>query len=382
MTHPALGLVLIVASILAAQRQPVLAPLFRWLPAPLWCYLLPVLAVETGWLADPMRHPVYRGYTDLLLPPALGLLLVGTDLPAIIRTGRRALVAAAVGTAGIIVGAPLGAWLLRAHLPPEAWKGAGALAGTWTGGTMNLLALRIVLDTPEEVFAPLVLVDALVAYGWMALLVAASAFQAPVNRWLRAEDEAARLTEPSDAVPTHSDKRSFVLSAGIAGAVVIASWWLAERLPTSGLVSSATGWTVLLVTTGSLGCSLIPAVRGTCAAGSVVGYPLLYLVLAATGAQANVRALWATPAWVVLGLIVAAVHGGMLLAAGRLFRIPLGMLATASQADIGGVVSAPLVGAVYSQRLAPVGLLLAIAGNALGTYFGLAAATLCRWVTG
>jgi uncharacterized membrane protein len=48
---------------------------------------------------------------------------------------------------------------------------------------------------------------------------------------------------------------------------------------------------------------------------------------------------------------------------------------------VGGVVSAPLVGAVYHQSLAPVGLLLALAGNAIGTYLGLASATLCRWLT-
>jgi len=58
------------------------------------------------------------------------------------------------------------------------------------------------------------------------------------------------------------------------------------------------------------------------------------------------------------------------------------MLATASQANIGGLVSAPLVGAVYHQSLAPVGLLLAMAGNALGTYAGMLAAWLSRWMTG
>ena len=76
------------------------------------------------------------------------------------------------------------------------------------------------------------------------------------------------------------------------------------------------------------------------------------------------------------------VHGTTLLVAGRLFRIPLGILATASQANIGGLVSAPLVGAVYRRSLAPVGLLLAIDGNAAGTYLGLAAATFCQWVLG
>jgi len=40
------------------------------------------------------------------------------------------------------------------------------------------------------------------------------------------------------------------------------------------------------------------------------------------------------------------------------------------------------VGAVYDQRLVPVGLLLAIACNAVGTYWGLFAAWLARFLTG
>jgi uncharacterized membrane protein len=74
------------------------------------------------------------------------------------------------------------------------------------------------------------------------------------------------------------------------------------------------------------------------------------------------------------------VHGLLLLIAGRWLRAPLGLLAVASQANIGGVVSAPLVGAVYDRSLAPVGLLLAMAGNAVGTYVGWAAALLCRLI--
>ena len=77
---------------------------------------------------------------------------------------------------------------------------------------------------------------------------------------------------------------------------------------------------------------------------------------------------------------VALLHGAATLLTGRCFRITLGVLATASQANLGGVVSAPLVGAVYHQSLAPVGLLLAMAGNAVGTYLGWLAATLCRWL--
>ena len=133
-------LLAIVAVILWASRTTRLQPVFRWLPVPLWCYALPLAAVTVGWL--PPQLPIYRSLTDQLLPIALILLLLGVDLPSVLHSGARSLTAAGLGALAILIGAPLMVWLLRNHLPAEAWKGAGSLAGTWTGGTMNLLALR------------------------------------------------------------------------------------------------------------------------------------------------------------------------------------------------------------------------------------------------
>jgi len=167
----------------------------------------------------------------------------------------------------------------------------------------------------------------------------------------------------------------------VALVVTCSARWIAGRLPTTPWINSAAGWTVWLVTTAALSLSLLPSVRRLGAQGTLLGYPCLYLVLAATGAQASLQALQATPAWVAVGLVVVAMHAGLLLMIGRWCRLPLGILATASQANIGGVVSAPIVGAVYHPSLAPLGVVLAIAGNALGTYLGVVGAQVCRFLT-
>lgn len=375
---PIIALTGIVLAILLAQRQPALRPLFRWLPVPLWCYALPLVAVELGWL--PQGDPSYRLLTHQLLPFALALLLLGTDLPAILRTGGQVLIAALAGTVGIVTGAVAGLAIVGGSLPANAWKGAGGLAGTWSGGTMNLLSLRAILEIPESLFAPLVVIDAMIAYSWMALLVAGAGFQGPVDRWLRATSVIDTTHAPDASGASQSTSRTLVLSALAACGIALGARLAAGALPTSSLVSSATGWTVLLVTTIALGCSFLPPVRRLGDSSALLGYPCLYLVLAATGAQAQVDALLDTPAWILLGVIVVLVHGTILLVAGRIWKIPLGILATASQSNIGGLVSGPLVGAIYHRTLAPVGLLLAVAGGALGTYVGLLAATLCRMV--
>ena len=165
------------------------------------------------------------------------------------------------------------------------------------------------------------------------------------------------------------------------GLTVVAHAW-APHLPLGGLVASTPGWIVLIVSSAALAVSWIPAVRAWGESGATVGYWCLYVVLAALGAQASLSALAATPIWILVGCGMVAFHAAVLLLGGRLFRLPLGVLAVASQANVGGVVSAPLVGAVYDRSLAPVGLLLAIIGNAMGTYLGLLAASLGRLFIG
>ena len=108
------GLVGIVLVVLSVSRWGPAARLFRWLPVPLWCYLLPAIAITLGLL--PRGHQGYPALTGALLPVALGLLLFGTDVPAILRTGGRALLAAAIGAAGIALGTAAWSWILRAFL--------------------------------------------------------------------------------------------------------------------------------------------------------------------------------------------------------------------------------------------------------------------------
>ncbi len=371
-------LFLLVGAVLWLSHLPQAEPVFRWLPVPLWCYMLPMIAVTLGWL--PRESASFRMLNDLLLPFALGLLLLGIDLPSVLQIGWRALAATAIGSAGIIFGAPLVGWLLRARLTVDAWKGLGTLAATWTGGSMNLLALRTIVQTPTQIFASLIIVDALIAYGWMALLVSLSSCQAPLDRWLRAIPLELPATPATSTSESSQNVWLTILGVVIALGLGVGASLLSRVLPLTSWVNSRQGWTVLLVTTSALAASFLPSIQRVGRTTSSVGYPCLYLVLAAVGAQANLSALQAVPIWIVAGVGIALVHGIFMLIGGRLLRLPLGVLATASQANLGGVVSTPLVGAVYEHRLAPVGLLLAIGLNAVGTYLGLISATLCRWL--
>ncbi|MEW6336416.1 MAG: DUF819 family protein, partial [Acidobacteriota bacterium] len=162
------------------------------------------------------------------------------------------------------------------------------------------------------------------------------------------------------------------LLVGVALVVSVSAMALGRALPPVGQVLSPFAWGILILTTFALLLSLTPLARYDGAGASSLGYAGFYLLLASVGAQADLRSVVERPLWIVAGALVIAVHGAVLLAALRAMRAPSFFFGAASQASIGGYSSAPVVAEIFQPGLAPVGLLLAVVGNVLGTYAGLA----------
>ena len=70
---------------------------------------------------------------------------------------------------------------------------------------------------------------------------------------------------------------------------------------------------------------------------------------------------------VTIGLLWMLVHIVVLLVVAKLIRAPFFFVAVGSQANVGGAASAPIVASAFSPALAPVGVLLAVLGYAVGT---------------
>ena len=108
----------LVALVFQVARRQALRPLFDRLPALVWTYFLPMLSTTAGIL--PAESPVYRAIARYLLPASLSLLLLSSELKAIARLGRTALVVMTVGMAGIMLGGVaciLGAGWFASRLP-------------------------------------------------------------------------------------------------------------------------------------------------------------------------------------------------------------------------------------------------------------------------
>jgi uncharacterized membrane protein len=357
-----------------------LQALFRVTPAVIYAYFLPALSTSLGII--PAASETYDWMVRYLLPVSLMLLMLTVDLRAVMRLGPKALAMMLAGSAGIIVGGPVALALLGRFLPADTWMGLAALSGSWIGGAPNMVAIKASVGTPDSLMGPIIVVDTVVAYAWMGVLLLLSSWQGKLDTWLRADTRAideldGRLaTTEAERCPTELRDLAVILGLGFGAAAVCV--WAGDQLPLMGqpTIVSHTTWTVVLVTALGLALSFTPVRRLEGVGASRFGYLALYLMLTAIGAQADLRKIVEVPLYLVVGVIWLGIHIAVLFAVARLIRAPLFFVATASMANVGGVVSAPVVASVYRASLAPVGVLLGISGYLIGIY----GALLCAWL--
>ena len=128
---------------------------------------------------------------------------------------------------------------------------------------------------------------------------------------------------------------------------------------------------LVVATALGVGLSFTRAKSYEGAGASKIGSIFLYLLVATIGMKMNISTLiheWEIVKWAFLiGLIWMLVHIIILLATAFIIKAPFFFVAVGSQANVGGAASAPIVASAFSPALAPVGILLAVLGYAVGT---------------
>src|SRR5688500_562091 len=108
------------------------------------------------------------------------------DLKTIAKRLGRGLPVVLVSTLCVMVTAPLGYLAASLWLPPEAWLGFGALAGSWIGGTANMAAMEQALGTPPDQMGLAILADQSLSLIYLPLMIVAVRFTDRFNAWVKA----------------------------------------------------------------------------------------------------------------------------------------------------------------------------------------------------
>lgn len=369
--------------------------LYKVLPSVVLIYYLPTLASTFGVL--PVQSPVYDWMRDWLLPFSLFLLMVTTDVPAILGIGRKAILMMLTGTLGIMLGGPVALLIFHSWLPDDAWKILAALSGSWIGGGGNFAAVKEAVGASDTMVGPIIIVDTAVGYTWTGILLflsrhkkwfnrinrsSADDIQELNNRFRRIEKERRGVSRVSDILGILAIGLAGVFACGYIGDRIdyIVGPFLEARAPDLAAVFSRFTWMVILITTIGIMLSFTSLRKIGSRGGTSMAYAALYLFLASLGAKADISGLLDAPVFLLVGIVWIMVHVVVLFIGARIFRAPLFLVAVGSQANIGGVATAPIVAAAYYESLAPIGVLMGIFGYLIGNYAGLVTAYLLKLV--
>jgi len=352
--------------------------LFNFIPPLLFIYILPAFFSNLGLI--PGKSGVYDWMGANLLPLFLVLLLLDVDVRGTIKVMGRGVFVMLIGTLGVVVGAPVGYALVKGWLGPEAWKGFGALAGSWIGGTGNMAAVAEGLGTSGTDFGLAVIADNVVYLVWLPLLLQSK----NMARWFHkftgvSQDHLDRLKTAAAGLVVEKGKPAmrhllYLIALGLG--VAYLAGMIASAIPEIPPVLTTGTLKILLVTTFGLMLSFSPAKR--IPGSHELAMALVYLFVARMGAKATVAGLAGQAVPFVAGAYVwIFIHGVFILVAARLLRIDVHTAAIASAANIGGAASAPVVAAYHDERLVPVSILMALIGYAVGNYAAFLTAYLC-----
>lgn len=358
----------------------------------IWKLGATLLAIAIGGVLSnaglvPPASPTYQAITGTATDLAIVWLLLAVNLADLRKAGGAMLVAFGIAVAGTALGAFAGAFLFGDAIGEETWKLAGALTGTYSGGSLNFTAVSRAVDMSDALFVGATAADNVVTGLWLAACVvlprwigrhypapppSPGADSAPVPDHAGhdpelPDDESAHPLFARASLSTH--RLAILVAAGLA--IVIASRVVAAVTPG---INPVLWLTTLALVTGYVMPS--GAKRGALQLGNLA----LLFFFVVIGIYSRIAEVLAVGVQVLFyALFVVTVHGVLVFLAGRFLRVDIGTLCVASQAAVGGPGSALAVAVAGGWRsLILPGILVGLLGYALGTYAGMGIAQALR----
>ena len=323
----------------------------------------------------PVGSPVYEGIFGPVTSLAIAWLLISVRLADLREAGPTMLAAFLIGVAGTAIGALVGATVLAGAFGDEAWKLAGVTTGTYSGGSLNFVAVGRELGLPPSLFAAATAADNIVTAIWFGATLLLPLW---LSRGREKVDEVPARTASS--LPSIHDAPVLrVLDVTALFALGFTLIWASGRL--SAAVPAVPS--VLWLTTLALAAGQISAVRRLSGA-MLLGTVALHLFFTLMGISSRVSEIASVgPQVFYLMAIVVAVHGLVLYGIGKLARLSPATLSVASQAAIGGPTTAMAMAIArrWPALILP-GMAVGLLGYAVGNYLGFGIAYLTRALVG
>ncbi len=347
------------------------------------CYVLGAFVGNVGLLPE----EAYR-YQDLLsqltVPLALPLILFSMDVKKWLKMAGSAISSLLLGLFTVVLMIFVGYWIFKDSIP-EIWKVSGMLTGIYTGGTPNMAAIKTALNVETEVYLMTHTYE--VALGAIYLIFVLSVGQRVFLLWLRPfkSPETGNLTgdninleEQYESYTGFFKRKTFlpVLAAfGLSILIFGSSYGLSMLFPDD----FSTAAIILLITTFGIIFSFVPKVKNIEKTFQAGMYIILIFCLVVSS-MADIRKL-ANISFNLFWYVGLAMFGSHVLHAflARFFKIDADTVIISGSALICSPPFVPVVaGALRNREVILTGLIVGIAGYAIGNYLGVLIAYILR----
>ena len=376
--------------ITSESKHPLWLKFYKYVPTLLLCYFIPSLFNSFGVISGE-NSKLYFVASRYLLPTSLALLTISIDIPEIKKLGSKAIVMFVTGTLGIIIGGPISIIVVSFIAPSiihdagieQVWRGLSTVAGSWIGGGANQAAMKEVFNVGDTIFSSMIAVDVIIANIWMAFLLYGVGISNKLDKWFSAD--ASSIMQLKEKVEMYSLQMSripnivdtikvFAVGFGITALAHLGADFIAPLIKRSApflskfSLTSGFFWLIVLSTSIALTLSFTRFRELEGIGASRYGSLFIYILVATIGMKMDITAIFHNPGLFLIGFIWMLFHAISLIIMAKLINAPFFFLAVGSQANVGGAASAPIVASAFHPSLAPVGVLLAVLGYALGTY--------------
>lgn len=311
--------------------------------------------------------------SSAMVPLAIPMMLFGCTFR--LRETRQQLKALLTGLAAVVI-AVIGGYLFFGRNIDEGAKIGGMLTGVYTGGTINLAALKTMLGVRNETYILLNSYDMLVSFLYLTFLmtVGIKLFRkflpfkpdAAVNGKGKAEV----LEEEGDynGLFTRSGLKDTGKLFGVTLMICAISAGVALLFPSGAFMVIF----ILMLTTLGLACSFIKPIHNLKHSYNI-GMYFIYIFCIVVASMADLTNLNLTGSMNLLGYLLFAVFGSLFIQAmlARIFKIDADTMVIASVTFINSPPFVPMMAAAMkNRRVLVTGLTLGIIGYAVGNYLG------------
>ncbi|MDE0155918.1 MAG: DUF819 family protein [Gammaproteobacteria bacterium] len=337
-----------------------------------------VIALITGAIFSnigllPHASRVYELIVVYLVPFAVALLLFKANLRQVVTHTGGLVFVFLVCVSGTVLGA-FGGFLLL-PLGSEAAKLLGVFIATYTGGSMNFVAVSQALEFNDGGLLSAALAsEAIVGTGYLVLLALTAASTWFMRQFPPKSDlsvsTAPLNTEASRYKSKHPGWFGIALVILLASGICWFSFFIAQYFSISRF--SLLFITLFAVLTANLMPRQLGAVRGD----FEIGMFLMYVFFVVVGAGADISILFTFgPVLMVYAAIICLIHVLFTLTVGKLFRFNYAELITASNACILGPAPAAALAAHHKwHSLVTPALLCGILGYVIANFIGVSVA--------